>query len=70
MKSTMLQVYVFVLVIFISCDSKTATKGPSPEPVVKNASASANDEQAGGIVGEWEQLGKIIVILISRWGIK
>ena len=55
MKSAMLQVYVFALLTFISCGSKTAAKDSSREPAVKKLSASTNDTQAGIIVGEWEQ---------------
>lgn len=53
MKSTM--IHVFALFAFLSCGNKNAGNKPSPEAIVKDASASANDTQAGGIVGEWEQ---------------
>ena len=53
MKPTM--ILVFALLVFIGCANNNAGKEPSAETIVKNASLTTSDAQAGGIVGEWEQ---------------
>lgn len=57
MKPTIINLNIILVTLLISCGNSNEKKNSETESIAANAVAPSNDnQQANGIVGEWEQL--------------
>jgi hypothetical protein len=57
MKPTIINLNIVLVILLISCGNSNEKKNSEKESIAANAAAPSNDnQQANGIVGEWEEL--------------